>query len=268
MADEKRADARVHPGAEAGAEAAPARTGQRRAVAVLALASAALIVAAVALALALPGGAPSLGGLWETTAPGSAPVMSGSADAAGQGSGSVAEASAPGPAASGDASAAAPAAAGDEGAPASAPADDGGAASGGSGPAPASPGASASGGGTAAPGAGASASGGATGPSAPTAPDTVTVTISVSARAAGGGTLASTSLTFERGATAYDALMGTDLSVSSENTVYGIYVRAIGGYAASGSSGWMYAVNGSEPNTSAANYVLEDGDAVSWYYSA
>ncbi len=98
---------------------------------------------------------------------------------------------------------------------------------------------------------------------------TVTVSVSVSSSAADGRVSGSATPTFEKGATAYDALCATGLSVSSKSSQYGIYVSAIGGLAEfeyGGSSGWMYSVNGSAPNISCGKYVLKDGDRVSWYY--
>ncbi len=98
---------------------------------------------------------------------------------------------------------------------------------------------------------------------------TVTVSVSVSSSAADGRVSGSATPTFEKGATAYDALCATGLSVTSKNSQYGIYVSAIGGLAEKefgGSSGWMYSVNGSAPNVSCGKYVLKDGDRVSWYY--
>lgn len=255
MADEKRVDRRVRPGSETAAGAASERArGQLRAAAAFAAASAALIVASIVLVLSLPGSEAALGGLWQTVANGSAPAAGQMADAAQEEAPGTDGAASEGSAApTGRDAERADAAGAPDGATFAGTASETVAAAGGA------SGAAAVGGGAAAPAPGA--------PSEPVAPAAVTVTVSVSARAVGGGTLASTSLTFERGATAYDALMGTGLPVSAENSLYGIYVRSIGGYAASGSSGWMYAVNGSEPSTSAANYVLEDGDAVSWYYS-
>ncbi len=98
---------------------------------------------------------------------------------------------------------------------------------------------------------------------------TVTVSVSVSSSAADGRVSGSAAPTFEKGATAYDALCATGLSVTSKSSQYGIYVSAIGGLAEfeyGGSSGWMYSVNGSAPNVSCGKYVLKDGDRVSWYY--
>ena len=80
---------------------------------------------------------------------------------------------------------------------------------------------------------------------------------------------ASSTLVFEKGATAYDALCGLGLSVNASNTAYGVYVSAIGGLAEKehgGSSGWKYSVNGAYPGKSSSAYVLSDGDVVVWQY--
>ena len=93
-----------------------------------------------------------------------------------------------------------------------------------------------------------------------TASSTVTVSVSVSSSA---------HPTFKKGATAYDALCATGLSISTKSSQYGLYVSAIGGLAEfeyGGKSGWMYSVNGSAPSVSCGKYVLKDGDTVSWYY--
>lgn len=103
----------------------------------------------------------------------------------------------------------------------------------------------------------------------PTASSTVTVSVSVSSSAADGRVSGSAHPTFKKGATAYDALCATGLSVSTKSSQYGIYVSAIGGLAEfeyGGKSGWMYSVNGSAPNASCSSYKLKDGDSVSWYY--
>lgn len=103
----------------------------------------------------------------------------------------------------------------------------------------------------------------------PTASSTVTVSVSVSSSAADGRVSGSTHPTFKKGATAYDALCATGLSVSTKSSQYGLYVSAIGGLAEfefGGKSGWMYSVNGSAPSVSCGKYVLKDGDTVFWYY--
>ena len=98
---------------------------------------------------------------------------------------------------------------------------------------------------------------------------TVTVYVSVSSSAVGNPVSGGGTFTFNQGATVYDALCACGLSMSASNTGYGIYVRAIGGLAEKehgGNSGWMYSVNGAVPMTACSNYVLSNGDSVSWYY--
>lgn len=104
---------------------------------------------------------------------------------------------------------------------------------------------------------------------APAPKNTVTVSVSVSSSAVGGGVSGGGTFTFNKGATAYDALCACGLSVNATSSQFGIYVSAIGGLAEfdhGSNSGWMYSVNGSAPNISAGSYVLSDGDSVSWYY--
>lgn len=101
-------------------------------------------------------------------------------------------------------------------------------------------------------------------------PATVTVSVTVDSSAVGGSVSGGTTATFAQGATAYDALMACGLSVNASQSAMGIYVRAIGGLAegdSGGSGGWKYAVNGVEPGYSCGNYVLKDGDVVTWRYA-
>ena len=105
------------------------------------------------------------------------------------------------------------------------------------------------------------------GTSAPTG--TVTVYVSVSSSAVGNPVSGGGTFTFNQRATVYDALCACGLSMNASNTGYGIYVSAIGGLAEKehgGHSGWMYSVNGAVPMTACSNYVLSNGDSVSWYY--
>ena len=98
---------------------------------------------------------------------------------------------------------------------------------------------------------------------------TVTVYVSVSSSAVGNPVSGGGSFTFNQGATVYDTLCACGLSMNASNTGYGIYVSAIGGLAEKehgGHSGWMYSVNGAVPMTACSNYVLSNGDSVSWYY--
>jgi hypothetical protein len=50
-------------------------------------------------------------------------------------------------------------------------------------------------------------------------------------------------------------------------TSFGPYVDQVGLYAAFGSSGWAYKVNGVSPPVGADHYVLKPGDKVLWYWA-
>ena len=94
----------------------------------------------------------------------------------------------------------------------------------------------------------------------------VTVRIDGSAAGAGSG---SATVAIDAGSTAYDALVATGASVNAKSSVYGTYVSSINGLAEmdhGANSGWVYAVNGVEPNTACSNYELSDGDVVTWTY--
>ena len=81
---------------------------------------------------------------------------------------------------------------------------------------------------------------------------------------------ASGTYTFEKGATAYDALCALGISVNASGSQFGVYVSAIGGLAEKehgATSGWLYTVNGAQPTSAASSYVLSDGDVVRWVYS-
>ena len=76
-------------------------------------------------------------------------------------------------------------------------------------------------------------------------------------------------VTVDDGASVYDALKATGVSVNARDSQYGTYVAAIGGLAeksAGGESGWKYSVNGVEPNTACSNYTLKSGDVVKWKF--
>lgn len=78
-------------------------------------------------------------------------------------------------------------------------------------------------------------------------------------------TMASATLKLPEGATAYDALAATGLSLEGSSS----YVSAVNGLAEKmmgGTSGWTYTVNGTMPMTAASNYILHEGDAVRWVY--
>lgn len=117
---------------------------------------------------------------------------------------------------------------------------------------------------------GSSASGSGGGDGAGQQPQTVTISVSIDSSSVGNPVSASGSYTFERGATAYDALCALGVSVNAGNTGFGVYVSAIGGLAEKehgATSGWLYTVNGTQPATAASNYELSDGDVVRWVYS-
>ena len=95
------------------------------------------------------------------------------------------------------------------------------------------------------------------------------MTVSVTSSAVGNPVSSGGTLTFNEGATVYDALCALGLSVNAHGSSYGTYVSAIGGLAEKqhgGTSGWMYSVNGTTPMTACSNYVLSNGDNVVWYY--
>lgn len=114
-----------------------------------------------------------------------------------------------------------------------------------------------------------SSAGGSSQPGTSAPAGTVTVYVSVSSSAVGNPVSGGGTFMFNQGATVYDALCACGLSMNASNTGYGIYVSAIGGLAEKehgGHSGWMYSVNGAVPMTACSNYVLLNGDSVSWYY--
>ncbi len=136
----------------------------------------------------------------------------------------------------------------------------------GSGSSPSSSGASSSSSGSSS---SSSSAGGSSQPGTSAPAGTVTVYVSVSSSAVGNPVSGGGTFTFNQGATVYDALCACGLSMNASNTGYGIYVSAIGGLAEKehgGHSGWMYSVNGAVPMTACSNYVLSNGDSVSWYY--
>ena len=51
------------------------------------------------------------------------------------------------------------------------------------------------------------------------------------------------------------------------DTSFGPYVDQVGYFAAFGSSGWTYKVNGVSPPVGADKVQLKDGDTVLWYYA-
>lgn len=73
---------------------------------------------------------------------------------------------------------------------------------------------------------------------------------------------------------AANALQALELSsragefyVHVQQSPFGPFVDQIGLYPASGTSGWVYKVNGASPPVGADQYVLKDGDTVLWYWA-
>lgn len=100
------------------------------------------------------------------------------------------------------------------------------------------------------------------------------MSVSVDSSAANGSVAISTDVVVSDGAAAFDALslaaQQSGVGVDARTTAYGVYVAGIGSLSEKqygGSSGWLYAVNSSEPGVSASGYRLHDGDAVSWFYT-
>ena len=74
--------------------------------------------------------------------------------------------------------------------------------------------------------------------------------------------------------TADNALQALDAASTAGEFYYGMttssfgdYVSQIGKYAAAGTSGWAFKVNGVSPPVGADKVTLKDGDVVLWYYA-
>ena len=74
--------------------------------------------------------------------------------------------------------------------------------------------------------------------------------------------------------TADNALQALDVASTFGEFHYGIatssfgnYVNQIGKYAAAGTSGWAFKVNGVSPPVGADQVALKDGDVVLWYWA-
>lgn len=235
-------------------------TGRPVLLGALALCCVVLIVASLGFVHPSDDGSWSLSWLFQTTEAAEEPV------AAGSGSAEAADA----PIAADNASDAADGSADASGQDAGVSAD-GSASSSGTGAASTSGGSSSSsssssgGGSSSSPGGSQGSSGGSQTPSDDRR-DMVTVTVTISSDVVGGSVSGGGTFTFEKGATAYDALCACGLSVNASDSAYGIYVSAIGGLAAEGTQGWNYAVNGVTPGMSSSYYELSDGDTVDWFY--
>lgn len=82
--------------------------------------------------------------------------------------------------------------------------------------------------------------------------------------------LSNTTVTASKGDNAFDVTKKICQSNSIRLTYQSVYyVQGIDGVMEKDygkTSGWMYRVNGTAPNTSAYNYKLKDGDTLEWYY--
>ena len=97
-------------------------------------------------------------------------------------------------------------------------------------------------------------------------PKWVSVTISADGSLGGGGVSGPVTLTFEEGATVYDALASAGWSAQASWGAFGAYVTSINGVAADAQTGWTYTVNGSMPSKACSSYKLSDGDVVVWTF--
>ena len=97
-------------------------------------------------------------------------------------------------------------------------------------------------------------------------PKRVSVTISADGSLGGGGVSGPVTLTFEEGATVYDALASAGWSAQASWGAFGAYVTSIKGVAADAQTGWTYTVNDSMPSKACSSYKLSDGDVVVWTF--
>jgi hypothetical protein len=76
---------------------------------------------------------------------------------------------------------------------------------------------------------------------------------------------------FEAGANALQALDAASLRgefyYHVHQASFGPYVDQIGRFAAAGTSGWVYKVNGAAPPVGAQDAAVNDGDRVLWYWA-
>lgn len=98
-------------------------------------------------------------------------------------------------------------------------------------------------------------------------PSTISVSVSIQSSNAGDLSIGSISrtVTLEPGASAYDALVATGVSVGGSSS----YVTSINGLAEKScgpSSGWTYYVNGSFLSKPANRAKLGNGDSVTWIF--
>ena len=96
----------------------------------------------------------------------------------------------------------------------------------------------------------------------------LSVSVTVDGSAAQGSSF-TVNLQVQEGTSVYDALLASGAGVNARSTSFGMYVAAINGLAERDhgpQSGWVYSVNGVQPNYTSDAYVLHDGDSVVWTY--
>lgn len=77
-------------------------------------------------------------------------------------------------------------------------------------------------------------------------------------------------VTIKKDATAYDLIMDSDLTVSTQSTSFGVYVQSIESLAelsVDGQGGWVYLVNDEMPEVGIDAYELKPGDHIRFVYS-
>lgn len=125
-----------------------------------------------------------------------------------------------------------------------------------------------------------SSTSGSTAPSKESQKITVTVSVDCKTAVAAGyeqatsisssGSLAQKTVTLPKGASAFDALKASGLSVGSESTSMGTYVYSIASLRekqCGSMSGWLYMVNGKILSKSCDSAILQSGDRVNWRYT-
>ena len=74
----------------------------------------------------------------------------------------------------------------------------------------------------------------------------------------------------KKGDSVYDALSNAqslgELTFTSTSSKYITGINGLKEKAVGDESGWKYAVNNTTPSSSSSNYILDDGDKVTWYY--
>ncbi len=86
--------------------------------------------------------------------------------------------------------------------------------------------------------------------------------------------LATSTIEFRSGETVYDILKrscsAAGIPMSARKSSMGTYVEGINNlfeFDCGGTSGWLYSVNGSEPNHSSSAHNVKNGDRIVWHYT-